>query len=559
MAEKLLILYDLEKNIYTIDGIEKINRRNYFFFQSESLLRYESKKSIYNNFISSKKRFLNSYEGEFLLVNIDFDSNLIEVAIDKFGKTSCFYFKNNKFLIISNDYFEICRLLIEHNVNIKFNFDFIKQVTYHNVSLDGRTIVKDINMVPASSLLVIKRLDVCIQKYWSFHFVPDYNLEIDSVTDKTYSIFDRYMADVSELFSEKKFGIGLSGGLDSRIIGSLARKNNIKLVPYCIGKKRVYKIFNSYGYRLSKKISKKLSIKTPYFIEYDSEPISDKIANDLYYYSWKSSNIEISNLTNLPSYDFLLNGEHGGVFFGEFDFRELAKYNKNNIDEYLLKFLSFNKGEQYLLNEDDKKETHSVVKSFVNAQNSDDIFEIFFSFFFQIYGSKSKNGFFESNYGTKRRFTPFLSPQFIQFFLTWPNHLRFSRVVQYRLLEKYFPELNSIKDESLDAAPKYRTDSPVNWLRRFLGALEIKIFKSSVNIKNWILRNKIFYLSYSKIVDRQEDFINKNFPNFNKKSFFYSNPRAAINFTKLLYLVDVINNRKFTKDHILAHIKKIIK
>ena len=78
----------------------------------------------------------------------------------------------------------------------------------------------------------------------------------------------------------------------------------------------------------------------------------------------------------------MINGEHGGVFFGEFDFENLLKYNKDSIVEYLLSYLSWNQGREMILDDGEEELLVEKIQDYINKLDTVDRHEIFYNFFF---------------------------------------------------------------------------------------------------------------------------------------------------------------------------------
>ncbi|MGO3346234.1 MAG: hypothetical protein ACTIM4_13345 [Marinomonas sp.] len=545
----MIFEYDFIKKEASLKKIEE-DVFSDFYFKGESVYNDFSIDEVSILYKENPVDFLSGYQGEFSLINVDRVRNEVHLSCDKLGKSFLFYVFFREKLLVSDDFWTLVSKYSSLN-SIEINTSFIKEIIIHNVSMNEETIVAGICTTPAATIIKVSSTGIKNELYWKFEFNPNNQLTSDRVADETFKLFDSFFERISKRFPTSSFGIGLSGGLDSRMIASLATKHSMKLVSYCVGQKDKFFI-KTYGYRLARKISKLLRIAPPKYIRYDSTAVNMKISDDVYYYPWKSSNIEISNLKEVPDFDYMLNGEHGGVFFGEFDFKDILQFNKDNISEYLLGFLSFNQREDMIFSKEERRETKEKVDSLILFYDSSDRFELFYRFFYQVYGAKSKGGFFESNYNKKIRFSPFLDPIFIEFFLTWPVYLRFSRVVQYKILERHFNDLYKIQDESLDASPFNRKDSPRYWVIRFISALKIKLLTPGLQISTWNLKNKRLKEKYYALIKENEQFVMETFESFDPEVFYKENPRAAVNLVKMLVLKGAIEKKCFSHEGILS-------
>lgn len=554
----MFIEIDLENGKVTSDDLVSYDD-TLLYWKGDAINPYEYgyeelSKDIRNESYLKK---IKDYSSEFSLVIFEQSTKNLKVYTDLLGKNIIFYYLCDSSLYISDDFYEIAnRVVVDEKV---INLDYIKQITIHNISLNNETLVKNLNCIPASCCLSFSILENKLQvlKYNDFSFKKNDTLTLTQAADETYEIFNEFFSDLKRFKSDYSFGIGLSGGLDSRIIASLAIDHKLDLNTFCIGEKKSGFIKTN-GFLLSEKIRQVLNIKKYKFIEYNKSNLKEKLANEILYYPYKSSNIQISNLSELPEFDYMLNGEHGGVFFGEFDYSEVCEYNIESIAQYLLSFLSFNNKKEMILGEEDISNYTKVVTEKVNGYNLNDRFDCFYKFFFEEYGSKSKFGFFESAYGKRPRYTPFLDRKFVEFFLTWPTYLRFDRLIQYELIKKHFPELSLIPDESSDAPIIYRKNGPKFWLIRFIFALKNKVFGPSLNQNKWITRDKKLFNVYLSIVNENTEFLNEYFPKLDVKVFYKENPRAAMNLMKCLLLKElIINTEKVDKATINSYFNKI--
>jgi hypothetical protein len=553
--QKFLVHYSSDDNEILTEGFEE-SSFGQFFWMNNGITENNIPPNLLSNDDVAKE--LIKIKEEFFYSFMANDKKAITIANDFFGKNIVYYYHSSSIFIASNDFWEVVRTL-NRKSTIIINNEFIKQTTIFNISLSEDTIVTGIKTLPPASYLEFTQNKFSISKYDEIKFTPNLNLDLDTIVNKSYLLFKSFFNQLKVHKKGAVFGVGLSGGQDSRMIASMALDSGLQLAPFCIGEKKRYNFFNTFGYNVAKKISKKLKLNNFKFINYKEESLKEKVLTEVIRFPCKSSNINIGNLSQIPDFDYLLNGEHGGVFFGEFDFKEMCDYNNETMSTYLLKFLSFNDNEKMIISTQDKNKYIQKVNSIIKGYGDIDRFDAFYRFFFEVYGSKSRGGFFESLYNTKVRYTPFLDRKFFDFFLSWPSYMRFSQVVQYRFLQKHFEELINIPDETLDAPVNMRKDKPIFWFVRFVYALRAKLFGSSLNIKRWILKDIENLKIYENVVEYNSSYINESFPLFNKKEFFQKNPRAAMNLIKLLLIKNIVEEgTDYTTLEIKSLLNKII-
>ena len=534
-------------NIYLEGNLFKSDNNEYFFFKPTL---YEKEKNIqeyFQEFVKNKKYFISNLNGEFILFYYNANKNNIFFATDRLAKEIGLYYFDGKDLIITNSFWDGIKAISPKAQDI--NIQSMKEIIVYNRALLHNTIINNYKFIEPATFMEIKlnkNIEIKKKKYWQFNFNVNDVLEIDEVIYQIEKYFDSTFKMLkNKYFSKTRFGVGLSGGLDSRLVAYYCNKYNMKLIPYCIGEKYYIYPIKTRGYKIAKKIADYFCLYDSKFIEYNSESYFRKLFYDIYYLPYTNSSIEISPLMCIPDFDIMINGEHGGVFFGEFNFRPLLNYSKYTIHEYLLQFLCHHQYKNYVMNKNEETVALNKVKDYISEINTDDRYKIFYQFFFEIYGSKSQRGFFESNYGLKKSYSHFLDPNFFDYFLTWDSKFLIDRVLQKALFKKYYTELSKIPDETYDAPIFWREDSPKLWPRRFWYALMNYLFKPALRRGYWLKRDKEFKSMALKILSKNIEFVKYNFPNMNFEEYLKKNPRAAANFIKMKVIADIIINKGY--------------
>lgn len=507
----------------------------YFLYSSENTIE-----QYFEEYLEDKVRFVKELKGEFLLIDYNEEEDSLFFATDRLGKENAFIFNSDKLLCIANDFWEGISIIKPTEDDI--NWQAIKEMVIHNLAFKYDTIIKGYTFMPPASYAVmsLKDYEIKYSLYWKFKFHENVELTLDEAADKVYEIFDNMFYTIKNKFPEDTvYGTGLSGGWDSRLIAAFAKKHNMKLQPYCVGQKYSIYPFKTNGYKVVKKMQKYFDINNLVFIPYDSEDYIIRITDDVLLSPCKNSEYSISCRSKIPEFDVMINGEHGGVFFGEFDFENLLKYNKDSIVEYLLSYLSWNQGREMILDDGEEELLVEKIQDYINKLDTVDRHEIFYNFFFQIMSFRTKSGYFETIYNTKERYSPYLDPDFMDFFLTWDSKLFCNRVLQRRFFTKYFPQLSKMEDESCDAPLFWRNMDIKSVPYRLYYAAKNYIFKSSLRRKEWLLKDKDFKWLVEETAQRNRDVLKSKFPNLDIKKFYRINPRSTATLVKYLIEVDV--------------------
>lgn len=524
-----------------------MNVGSHWFYFRHSL--YEIDRTIeeyYADFSMNPESFIKARKGDFLLLDYDSSCNTLQIAVDRLGKESGFiYCRDNNFTFSNNIWDCVC-LVPSNEGNI--NWEAVKRYILFNFSLINQTFIQDLyRMEPASiykfNLSEIALMD--IKKYWEFQYKEDKSITIDDAVKRIDQLFDSTFKLLSQKYTNRTcFGIGLSGGWDSRILVHYAQKYKLNIIPYCVGQKYLLFPFHTYGYKVVSKIAKYFEIANFKFINYNSESYDNKLIHEIVFYPEGASNIAVGCLKSIPDFDVMLDGEHGGVFFGEFDWEPLLSIRKENLGDYLVNFLSFAKDNEQIMTEEDMNKFKKDLQSYVDKIDTDDIFEIYYKYFFEVLGSKTKKGFFESNYGTKERYSPYLNPEFIDYYLTWNSKFRMDRVLQRKFFIEKLTDLSKMPDEASDAPLYWRSNKLRDTPYRLWYAAKNHIFKSSLRRDYWLEHDKCYRNLYNHVIKINQNLIKEHFPDFNADTFFKNNVRASANLIKVIAEIDAMINTK---------------
>lgn len=240
-------------NIFDFEG----NRYSYFFFGSCYL---ENEKEIIKAAIKEDSKYLSKLIGDFTLVLYDYQKQELKLLSDRPGKQNVFYCLKGKECIISDDFWEIKQALsfgIE-----QIDIDALKQQIMFFTCLGNKTILKNVKLVPAASIV---KMDLqnnreFISRYWFFSYEEN-SLSHDDKLDLIDNAFDNSLKTIKSLNpDEHSFAIGVSGGLDSRLIPYYAQKNGLNIEGFTVGLEKPNKLFLANDFNSANKIAKHFDI-----------------------------------------------------------------------------------------------------------------------------------------------------------------------------------------------------------------------------------------------------------------------------------------------------------
>lgn len=117
-----------------------------------------------------------------------------------------------------------------------------------------KTFFKNIYLLPPASILRYRDGEVLIRQYWDFPYEPDYNMSEGKITQELVKRFKRAVE--IRTGDEYRYGISLSGGLDSRaIVAAIDRKNKKKFLLFTFGVPDCSEV------KLARKVAKRASMK----------------------------------------------------------------------------------------------------------------------------------------------------------------------------------------------------------------------------------------------------------------------------------------------------------
>lgn len=419
---------------------------------------------------------LNNYIGALSVVNSNAQS--CTFATDMNGIDHLYYYHKEKEFILSDDFWEIIKKIRPSLAEV--NVEWARKILVYT-PIGNDTIIKNIKcLLPCQ----IGRYDVIndlvdIKNYQDYRYSKEVNTveegveNMDSILKNTFSLLHRKFGD------DVVYGVGLSGGLDSRVIPHYALAEGMKVVGYNICTSRPNHFFLAKSCKNAKKMARIWGIPFS-LVEWKADKLSDKLQIKIRNYPLGSGRNTFKYETQtLPHFDILLSGATGMIVgsempynINELDDDELIEamgkefirhYSKSNLKERVKRGLKYlfninvhlendNQYDKYFEKEIfcAKKELQNYIYN-MKKRNYSNI-EIYEGYFFNICGSKNRNGSFESLLGSKRSFSIYV-PFLLKETLRWNEKLLSNRRVLKQLIIEKIPEVNSVPTESYCDTP----------------------------------------------------------------------------------------------------------
>lgn len=329
-------------------------------------------------------------------------------------------------------------------------------------------------------------------QYWDFRYTPNEKTTLDEAIDRLDNLFDFSLQRLSKKYpSNTTFGLGLSGGLDSRLIPKYAQKYGLKLVCYIIGHKRPNKLFISHDFKIARRLAKYFNLDLQE-VDYDAETYDKKSFYDIRFNPTGSSNLFIAVNDSLPHFDVLLAGTNGGELLGALIPPNVNKLNKEELLDSIIGTFSYmnttekssfsNKLEMFirtLFNRPESKNIRSNKRNWINGiitknefseirlklrkfieDNSDKTnLDIFQKYLFWHLISRNKYGSFDTLFGSKKSYGIYTDPYVFEESLKWKPKYLLNKRLQFNFFIKKANYLGKIPAQDYKVPISYRSKS----------------------------------------------------------------------------------------------------
>lgn len=228
-------------------------------------------KFVLKKFLKDGVRFIVDLNGEYNIIVYDKKEKSIDLFNDRFAARPIFYSQKEKELVISN---EIKTILKFHNRNINKEGFLEFFLFFHNVG--NWTIYENVKALKPASHLQFNGHSLKTDTYWSL----TYNNTRHNVKNLTKEV-KQVLTDSAKLKyrDRNKLGLGLSAGLDSRLIAATIPdhlKSNIFV--------RTYGLDNSNEMKIARELFRKLNFRE----HFTHEPLDISFYNFLFSSVWRT-------------------------------------------------------------------------------------------------------------------------------------------------------------------------------------------------------------------------------------------------------------------------------
>lgn len=439
------------------------------------------------------------FKGKYSGIFINLSNDNIYFFNDQLGSRDIYYYNSGENFIISNSFSAILfrRRFLFDDIDI----DAINEFLIFEYPLSDRTFIKNIKLLPMASIYSLTNRKLSRFNYWKYKFQvnADFN-EIDAL-DKLDTLLSNSLSRIASINPSRIFGLGLSGGRDSRLVAYYANKLNLNLLTFIFGEP------NSDAYQISDKIAKKLNLEHHQlgvnynFIKHSCDSIEFNPMISILY-TWYYSVYDL-----LPQFDLLLTGYLGGELFGS----HITKSDYYTNDLAAVLYMRFNQSNISINRNKMLYGLEQVIKNFDNDSIVNQIMEFDYKQrqlkFIKFIPALNFLGKFES-------FSIFEDIDLISFLLGIPYKWKADLRLYKLFLSRKLSMLSSVR---VEREYKFNNKLLLNF-EKILKMIDINIVKSEFfykkphkNLKKWLKGNIFFYEYCKNILSVKNDFYDHHF------------------------------------------------
>jgi asparagine synthase (glutamine-hydrolysing) len=193
--------------------------------------------NLLESLLKNKFSNISELDGSFLIIVLNKNDHSLRVINDRFAAFPIYYTKETFFYATTNLHY--LHHFLSNDVYKSFDENAVLSFLWFRKVLGDRTFNKKIKFLNYASVLSLnKKSDILISKYWQIDFkkkIIKGKKLIDKISFSLKKSVNAHMSD------DKKFGLFLSGGIDSRAIIAASEKN-IECYTLGIKKNNEYRV-----------------------------------------------------------------------------------------------------------------------------------------------------------------------------------------------------------------------------------------------------------------------------------------------------------------------------
>ena len=177
------------------------------------------------------KDFAKKLNGTFAIIIYDIKQQKLLVVNDRFGLRPLYYATGNDRLLVASE----VKALLQVEPDYKLNDEAVADWFYFSKLLGNKTFFRDINVLSPATILEYGNGKLNLEKYWDFEFNQAANISEEELVEELVSAFRKSVA--RRLAGKYRYGLGLSGGIDSRVIAAAMGTTASQVTAFTFGGK----------------------------------------------------------------------------------------------------------------------------------------------------------------------------------------------------------------------------------------------------------------------------------------------------------------------------------
>jgi hypothetical protein len=500
--------------------------------------------------------------GDFFVILLDTINGEIAFANDRLGRETLLIGERGQDLFLSDDFWTMARLTQSRLEDI--DDQSVKEFVFFLYPLFNKTILRHVKLLPPAT--IGKRTPtsaIRMTSYWDFRFRENRYQNIDQALSNLDSALHGAMDSIQALNPKAVYGVGISGGLDSRIIPHIAMSHGVSLKSFIIGTAKPRGLWLSNDHANARRIATLFDLYHDE-IDYDECHLEEKLQQDTTYNPLGDAEIVKTVRCDLP-FDVLLNGQTSMLMI-----RWIAELSNSLNEKDLLNALlrsftrlipvpsELSKGRAYLIGKSNNEvvpdcmpgllsyeEIRTAIRSirdFISQNNDKTHREIYQKYAIWHIATKSKNGIFESLHGKKKAYSIYY-PFLLNEILCWKKEFFQDRWIIKEYIRRYAPKLAQIRTQ--DPTPDFSKNGQASSWMKYSAFLSFAIRgRGVVRYRSWMASSPVKRFC-DQVFSRPNPMFERLFDLDTVKSLPAGHFRLTENLLKVKHILDLIASGQF--------------
>jgi len=159
------------------------------------------------------RAFVKELNGSFVLVIYDLKQKKIIIANDRYGFRPLYHAMSGGKLLFAS---EVKAILEDNAFKKELNDRTIADFFAFGEIQGNKTFFNGIDTLSPASVLIYDGKNVLMERYWDFHYHPDYSLSENDIVEQLIQTMKKAVR--IRMIDNLRYGLFLSGGLDSRAL-----------------------------------------------------------------------------------------------------------------------------------------------------------------------------------------------------------------------------------------------------------------------------------------------------------------------------------------------------